>query len=382
MNPPSLWRPASLEASQQRWLVKPVAQTNSSYQPQPLPQSQPHQSIIKVDQNESTIGWPAELKEQVLEHLSTLPWERYPQPYPTELEAQLAAFHGLTTGSVLLGHGSNSFVDLIFATLAPANHWIIPQPTFGLFEARVPLHQLEFSPWPLQARGGYSLKHLPNLTPGSGVLIVSPNNPTGCVMALAMLKTLITTYPDNVFVCDAAYIEFSGLSYTSLLRQHGNLIIMRTFSKAYGAAGLRLGYLLGSPELIRILRKFQLPFTINHFATAVLTELLRSPYAWLQRMDEQARRIAACRDELYHDLTTTLDPEQCFIYPSGGNFLCLTMSQAVQCEQLNQHLKAAGIIVRHLPAAAPAGGGALRITVGTATENAACHKAITWFFTA
>lgn len=379
MKPPSLGRQPSLAPSEQRWLVKPAAHATPSYQPQPLPPAHPHRAIIKLDQNESAISWPPELKQRVLAHLNTLQWERYPQPYPEELETRLAEFHGLEAGSALLGHGSNSFVDLIFATLAPANHWIIPQPTFGLFEARIPIHQLNFTPWPLQPQGGYSLKNMPSLSPGSGVLIVSPNNPTGCVMAEATLKQLISTYPDNVFVCDAAYAEFSGLPYTSLLQEHSNLIIMRTFSKAYGAAGLRLGYLLGCPDLIGILRTFQLPFTINHFATAVLSELLSPPYEWLQYMGRQAKHIAAARDELYHELTTTIAPEQCFIYPSGGNFLCLATRPATRCELLHRHLKATGIVVRHLP---NAGTGLLRITVGTTPENASSRQAIAQFFEA
>ena len=379
MSSTSSWQPPSLDSTQFDLFVKPVARQRSTYQPQKLPPPDAAHSIIKLDQNENSIDWPRELKLRVLNHLSELDWHRYPQPYATELAAQLAEFHGLSSTSILIGHGSNSFIDLIFATMGPANHWIIVQPTFGLFTARAPFHHLSYSPWPLKSQGGFCLESLPPLQTGSCVLFASPNNPTGCVLELASLEQLLTTNPHCLFICDAAYEEYSHVSYTPLLKHHANLIILRTFSKAYSSAGLRLGYLMASPDLIATLRNFQLPFTLNHFATVVLTELLKSPYTFLQDMANHATTVAHARDQLYHQLTHLLDPARCFVYPSGANFLLLTMSNHTECQALITHLKTHQISVRNLSNTQGLTG-ALRISIGAATQNQACVHALSTFF--
>lgn len=332
-------------------------------------------SLLKLDQNELHWAWPESFKTQVTENLKSRAWHLYPHPYATELEDRLAQYHHLAAGSILLSHTSSSLIDLMYSSFSPCNKWVILNPTFGLYDSKARIHNLNVTPWFLHSNGGFRPDDLADLESGSCVIFTSPNNPTGCVLDYDVLDHLLGQHSDCLFICDAAYEMFSGHSTTPLLQTHSNLIILQTFSKAFGSAGVRLAYLLGSPHTLNLMRSLHNPYCFNYFSLAMLDELLTPPYTLLSHLADHTKKIARLRDELYQKLVTS---DEFYVYPSGGNFLLLRFPNLERCEQLYQYLKDHGIIVRNLSGGSRA---ALRVTISSAEHNAQLYKTIQQFFT-
>ena len=125
---------------------------------------------------------------------------------------------------------------------------------------------ISYEPWNLDQDFNYNISDLDDLPAKSLVIFASPNNPTGTTLSIEDLKSLLEKHPESMFLADEAYFEFNDQPYVELLKDHSNLMILRTMSKTMGAAGIRLGYLMGASALIQELKKVRLPFMLNHFA--------------------------------------------------------------------------------------------------------------------
>lgn len=370
-----LLEPKPASENQLARFVKKEVRASKAYSIETLSNLPPSKALIKLDQNENFLPWPKELRSRVLARLTSANWNRYPSPFPVDLEARMAHYHGLTQGSVMMSDGSSSLIDLLFAVMSSSTPWVILRPSFVLFESRARLHGVPFLSWPLDSGGDFSLDHLPQLTPGSKVIFASPNNPTGSVIPASMLRHLLQTYPDCLFICDAAYQEYLPESYTSLLKDHSHLLILRTLAKSYSSAGIRLGYIMGSQAFLSELRKHQLPFSCNHFCYAALEELLIPPYHHLSEMRAAARKLASHRDEISQSLRSYVSSSYIsdtgfYIYPSGANFLLLSWTSIPECMRFYEDLKQQGIIIRNLSGLMGMKG-ALRLTTGSPEENQA-----------
>ena len=202
----------------------------------------------------------------------------------------------------------------------------------------------------------------------------SPNNPVGNVLSPSVLCELLEQYPDTYFIADEAYWEFVDQSYSSLLSQYSNLIIIRTFSKAMGAAGLRLSYVLASEGFCRELSKVTLPFLLNKFTMVAAVCALESE-AFCCSVKKQVTFIKNERDTLFEALSKKKEPFK--VSNSSANFISLRFSSEENLKKISDSLFEKGMVVRNV--SNPFLEKTLRITVGSKAQNQAVLKYLNSF---
>jgi histidinol-phosphate aminotransferase len=213
----------------------------------------PEVVAIKLNQNENPFDWPAEVKDAAAEFCRTRPWNRYPEFVPGTLKELVASYAGLRAENVIVGNGSNEMLlTLLLALTTPERTVIISQPTFTVYQLLTRgLGRRETAVYmrpDLQFDTDALLEAIRN-DPEALVILCSPNNPTGGTLGEKEIRRLLEAHR-GMMILDQAYIEFGGYNAVPLLSEYSNLIVTRTFSKALGAAGLRLGYMLGTAEVI------------------------------------------------------------------------------------------------------------------------------------
>jgi histidinol-phosphate aminotransferase len=318
---------------------------------------------VKVNQNENPYDLPEALKRRVLEQALGRAWSRYPEFDPSELLEKLAAFSGWRADGVLAGNGSNELIQALFlVTVAPGTRVVVPQPTFTLYALLTRILGGEVIDAPLGPELEYQpgeLRQLQRELGASLTVVCSPNNPTGSVLERAELARLCEE-ADGLVVVDEAYHEFSGQTAVELLPRHKNLVVLRTFSKAMGLAGLRIGYLLAAPELAREINKARLPYNLNFFSqTAALAAL--EEWEGLRRNVE---RLVAAREDLLHRLYRIPGVRP---YPSRANFILFELPEH-DPRQVFELLYGRGVLVRDVTSY-PRLSRCLRVSVGSDEEN-------------
>jgi histidinol-phosphate aminotransferase len=324
---------------------------------------------IKLDQNECPWDWPSEVKDKVLARLRDCSWNRYPSPFADELAAKIALQAGVPAECVLLGPGSNYLIGLVLQTFTKKikGKLVIARPSFALYESHCKYEGIPFESWNLNEDLEYDVKLLPQLTKGSMVVFASPNNPVGNVLRRDELRRLLQEYPDVLWVGDEAYLEFAEESYTSLLAEHSNLMLIRTFSKTMGAAGLRLGYILAGANIIRELKKPRVPFLLNYFTLVAAAEVLDNPSIQkmfsdiVQNSIQERKRVetALLREEKRLEFV---------VKSSQANFLLCRWKSTELSTKVYKHLMSRGIQVRNV-SGGPGLAGCLRVSIGSTSEN-------------
>ncbi len=344
--------------------VKPAVQAVRAYT------LVPRAATVKVDQNENPFDLPEDLKRDVLERALARPWSRYPPFEPRELCQELARFAGWPPEGVLAGNGSNELIQaLLLVTVGAGTRVAIPEPTFTLYAllttilggevVRVPLGpDLAYEPAALLAAQRASR---PALT-----IVCSPNNPTGGALATEDVARLCAANEGLVAV-DEAYHEFSGQTVAPLLPDYPNLVVLRTFSKAMALAGLRVGYLLAAPDLVREVNKARLPYNLNFFSQAVALSAL----AGLDRLQANVARIVRGRERLLGELEALPGVRP---FPSRANFVLFEL-QAHDPATVFARLLERGVLVRDVTSY-PRLGRCLRVSVGAESDNAAFLAAL------
>lgn len=333
---------------------------------------------VKLDQNESPWDWPVELKREVLARVEARAWNRYPETIGDELTTALADYVGVPSSCVLTGPGSNHLITLLLDALARGvkGKVVIARPSFPLFEMHCRYAGLQVEPWLLDEEFQYQTNALPDLPPGSILVFASPNNPTGSSLSRSDLEKILSANPDSYVIADEAYYEFDGEPATDLLARFHNLIIMRTLSKTMGAAGVRLGYILGAEPLIAELKKLRLPYLLNHFAMEAALYILSS-----DRMKSFVRKnvdnVVSERNRVYLSLKDMAKGSGVWVKPSTANFFLMKCSDQVQCELIYKGLIERDVLVRNI-SAGPGLAGCLRVSIGLPEENdqflAACQS--------
>lgn len=326
---------------------------------------------VKLDQNESPWDLPGELKEKVLSRVKSKPWNRYPTPFAEHLTKQIADYIRVNPDNILTGPGSNLLIAILMEAMVTQlkGSLILPQPSFFLYT--VWCQNLGISPkiWQLDENLQYDLETIP-LSSGdsnSMVIVASPNNPTGTSLSSEKLDVLLTRYPDTLFVADQAYCEFADDDYVPLLAKHSNLIIVRTFSKTMGSAGVRFGFLVSSSELIRQLIKQRLPYLLNHFTVEAAMTLLQDDEAgrFLKGNIEKTRKE---RVRVYDALTSIVKDKEIQVVPSQANFHLLRWASNEESRAVYHKLIDHGILIRDVSKGAGLEG-CLRVSLGTVEEN-------------
>ncbi len=331
---------------------------------------------VKLDANESPYPFPPEVRAALAQHLAGADLHRYPDPYHHELRDLVASELEVAPGRLAFGHGSNELViQLCLAFGQPRDGAdraavLYPAPTFVYYRSAALAAGVE--PFEVDLTPDFQLdadmlahgigNHRPNI-----IFFARPNNPTGTLWSREVIEQTVVDHSDTLVVVDEAYIEFGGDSFVDLLPALPNLVLMRTFSKV-GMAGLRIGYLAASPEIVGEIGKVCPPYNIGvlHQRAA---EFLLANYRDLMR--QRAAAVVAERDRLFDNLS---EMPHLTVFESAGNMLLLCLADA---EHVWRELGARGIRVRRF-AGHPRLDPYLRVTVGTPEENelflAALHE--------
>jgi len=318
---------------------------------------------VKLNQNENPWDLPSEVKQETFRRLQDRAWSRYPAFVPTSLIKRLAEFSGWTADGTLVGNGSNELIQaLLMVTITEGKRVLISEPTFTLYRQVATLLGGEVVSVPLSPELVYDAGAIQAATESfkpDVTIICSPNNPTGCRIADGDLVSLLEN-SDGLVAVDEAYFEFAGDSVVPLLKQHRNLVVLRTFSKALAMAALRVGYLLTTPDLAREVSKALLPYHINFFsqtAAEVAIEMYQN------RLKPTVASIVSERDRVFGELSriSGLEP-----VPSRANFMVVRSS--VEPRRVFEQLLQRGILIRDVTAY-PMLQNYFRVSVGTPKEN-------------
>ncbi len=332
----------------------------------------PDNAPVKLNQNENPFDWPDGVKEEAARFCRERPWNRYPDFIPEGLKGALAGYAGVKPENVIAGNGSNEILLVLMLSLIHSSSTvIICQPTFTVYRLLangMGSRSVDVSLTPDLAFDIPALLAASTNNPHSLCILCSPNNPTGSVLSRDQIETILNRHAGFVLL-DQAYAEFGGYNAAELIDQYPNLIVTRTFSKAFGGAGLRLGYCLGAAPVIEEINKIKLPYNINALSAHIAELMLRNRQCALQTAEELARR----RDSLYAFLCTLAFDA---VYPSCANFILVRTKQK---EALRGHLRADGILVRDV-SAYPLLNNCLRITVGSNNEDQLLRKSLAAFF--
>jgi histidinol-phosphate aminotransferase len=322
----------------------------------------PLDAPIKINQNENPFGMPRALKEKVMARAMQYDWARYPEFTPRPLLEKLAAYAGWVPEGVMAGNGSNEMIQsVVNAIVEKGVRVVLPEPTFSVYQQVVRVAGGELVPVTLNDDLTYNFPRLASKIVTSKAdlaIICSPNNPTGCTISTRDLASILRN-SEGIIVVDQAYLEIGGEDFVPLLREHSNLVILRTFSKAMAMGGLRVGYCLAAPDLIREFNKAKMPYSLNFFSMLAAETALEN----LHLLEPLVLRMQRERERLFAELQTLrgLSP-----IPSAANFFCVRT--AIPPKELFEALHARGILIRDI-SSAPMLADCVRISVGTPEEN-------------
>jgi len=309
---------------------------------------------LRLDFNESTIG----CSPRVLEKLRTLDAEalaRYPEREPVERE--VAKYFGLDAAQILLTNGVDEAIHLLCSTyLEPDDEAIIVVPTFAMYAIFAGAEAAKV----IEVRAGDNFEFptnslLDRISPHTRLIAVAnPNNPTGAAIACEVLLRVAEAAPQAALLVDEAYFEFHGETLLAQVQKIPNLFVARTFSKAYGLAGLRIGLLAGNAEQMTMVRRVASPYNVNAAALAVLPEALRDR----GYVDSYAAEVRRNREILQAEINDL----GLHFWPSHANFVLVRVS--ANHAKFVQAFRRRGILVRDRNSD-PGCEGCVRLTVGS-----------------
>jgi len=317
----------------------------------------PAESIIKLDANENPYGCSSRVNKALADYPDI---NVYPDAGQTELRRQLQQYSGVPMQHIVASAGSDQLIDLIMRLfISPGDEVINCVPTFAMFAFFTRLNKGTAVEVPRDENYNVRVKDVKKAISGKTKLIflATPNNPTGTQMPREdILKILDIGLP---VVVDEAYYEFTGETVASLVGKYKNLMVLRTFSKWAGLAGLRVGYGFFPEKIASYLMCIKEPYCVNVAALVAVRETLKDKDSLMKQVD----RIIAERERLYSSLQQIdwLKP-----YPSRANFILCSVLKG-NARELQQQLEDRGILVRHFDQ--PLLKDSLRISIGRAEEN-------------
>jgi len=323
---------------------------------------------LLLDKNEQSLDVPAILKQKMLSSMMEANLNRYPTANLKSLENMVAAYCGLQSDNIALAPGSASIITTLLNYFAiNGKRIIINQPSYSLFEYHCNTYNISYEPWMLNDELAFDVNEMPVPDANSVVIITSPNNPVGNAICPHDLEQLLTSYPDTLFMLDAVYCEFGAHDFTGLVNQYANLMVLRSFSKAFPVAGIRLGYLCAQPAMVSVVKKLLLPFSINALTLAFAEQVLFDP-CFMEDARNRVKQTIAERERLYRFMRLYFDKEEVKVYPSQGNFLLISFSSKTLHEKVISHLDEASIKVLNTHGQTMLDQ-SIRVTIGTPNEN-------------
>ena len=318
---------------------------------------------VKLNQNESPFDLPDELKQELLDVYEQVELNRYPTEQPERLRRALAEHDGVAPENVIVGNGSNEITYTFgLAFLDSGTPVVLPRPMFSLYEKVARLQDADLTSVPPRDDLGFDADALAAAveeTEPALTVLATPNNPTGLAMTLDEIEQVVAASPGFVVV-DEAYVEFNPEGTAAeLLDRHPNVIVLRTLSKAFGLAGIRIGYLLAHSAVVKELMKARLPFMVGRFAEQTALAVLQRPGL----IQDRTRRMRVSIENITEALQ---EMEGVEVVPSQANFVIFTTP--VPADTLQDRLADRGVLVRNM-GGYPELEGYLRVSAGTEKEN-------------
>ena len=327
---------------------------------------------IKVNANESTLSLPPAVEERVLNRLALLAFNRYPNEEYYSLVEQIAENFSVEASQVLLGSGSSEIIEKVFHAFGGANHKIVyPQPSFSMYKIYAKAADAQGVPFDLDKKFNLNveafIKKIREFN-ASLAVVCNPNNPTGNALTPEQIEKIAASI-DCAFLLDEAYVEFYGRSCVHLVAKYPNLIVARTFSKAYGMAGARVGYMIAQSEVTRMINKTFMPYHMNVLTLAAADIVYQMREEFIPRM----QMTIAERNRMFERLEKL---PGITVFPSETNFILIRLAKA---EELKDYLESLDIGIRYFSPSAFGLKNCLRISIGTRNENDAVFSAIKYF---
>lgn len=292
-----------------------------------------------------------------------LPFNRYPDPLQQELKAELGKIKGVRPENIFLGNGSDEAIDLVFRAFCEpgVDNVVAIDPTYGMYQVCADVNDVEYRKVLLDEQFQFSADALLAATDERTklIFICSPNNPTGNDLLHAEIAKVLINF-EGLVILDEAYIDFSDSpSFAAVLDEYPNLVILQTFSKAWGCAAIRLGMAFASTGIIGILSKIKYPYNVNELTQQQGLEMLHK-YDEIENWVKTLKTERVVLEKAFAALPCVLE-----VFPSDANFFLARMTDAVK---IYKYLVGEGIIVRSRHSISLCNN-CLRVTVGSPSEN-------------
>ncbi len=324
-------------------------------------------SGAKLNQNESPWDIPVDIKADIVEQMLKTPWNRYPLDDVLHLQKKMAKYLGVWPDNIVFANGSNVLIQaLVFAT-SISREVMVVDPTFSVYEIEAQLFSNKIIRVPLNPDFSIPvdrfIKEMKKQKPGI-IFLANPNSPTATLFDKEGLRKIIDA-AECLVVIDEAYYPFSGVTLMDWVKECDNLVILRTFSKAFALGGLRLGWMIAEPEVCRQVQKCLLPFCISRLSSLTAMGVLENP----QYIDLYVKQICAERDRVYSILFTL---SGITVHPTHTNFILFEVEDS---PSIFKQLLIEGVIVRQVNDGRRLKN-ALRVSIGSPKENDAFLQAI------
>ncbi|MCD8202123.1 MAG: histidinol-phosphate transaminase [Prevotella sp.] len=322
------------------WRLEPYSSARNEYSG--------HQATVFLDANENPYNEP---------------YNRYPDPLQLELKSRISKVKGVRSENIFLGNGSDEAIDLVYRcfTCPGKDNVVAMEPTYGMYKVCADINDVEYRHVLLDEKFQITAERLLGACDDNTkvIWICSPNNPTGnSINREEVIKTIMSF--EGLVIVDEAYIDFSRLSsLRKELDRYPNLIVLNTFSKAWGCAAIRLGMAFAQKDIIDIFNKVKYPYNINLLTQNKAMEALKAPL----EVDKWVRLLLQERGNMMEAFSMLPFCEK--VYPSDANFFLIKVKDA---QGIYDYLVSKGIIVRNRTKVKLCGN-CLRITVGRKSEN-------------
>lgn len=334
-------------------LLRPALRSLKAYESKSIP------NCVRMEANENPFPWPEGMKDELFQGDFQL--NRYPDGGASLLKQALAQYSGIEQSGILTGNGSDELIQLILSSFGgEGKKVIVHPPTFSMYQASAKVTGTGFVEVPLLQGVTLDVEGILRAAqqPESSVVIIcNPNNPTGSLFPREDLLKIVRE-SGIIVVIDEAYGEFAGESLADQITNYPNLLVMKTFSKAFALAGLRLGYLLGQPETIELLNRARSPFNVNTFTQRAGVLALK----YVEDFRQQTRIIQQEIQKLYQGIK---EISGVTVWSTCTNFV---LFQPVQPNQVYEALIPKGFLVRNM-GNLPMIGDALRASVSLPEDN-------------
>ena len=304
-----------------------------------VPGEQPkNKRFIKLNTNESPFPPSDNVLRAIADSAEKL--NLYCDPECSELTRTVAEYYGQSADKFLMTNGSDEILNFAFAAFGDSEHgFVFPDVTYGFYPVFARVNGIPFETVPLNENLTINYRDYCGIN--KNVVIANPNAPTGLTLNLNQIEKILASNKNNVIIIDEAYIDFGGDSCIPLVNKYENLLVTRTFSKSYSLAGGRLGFGVGSPEIINDLKKIK--YSTNPYNVNAMTQ--RAGAAAIQDAKyymDNCREIVRVREEYKEELSK----RGFFVTDSKANFLFAKHSE-ISGEELYSELKEKGVLVRH-----------------------------------